>query len=208
MNLSEFNVDLDKATLSYQDYLSYMESFTTEHPQHRQIILTDEQVAFAKLNYQRSARIKKSHKTSPALLEEINAIKSPQTWLALTEGWCGDSAQSLSIVAKAAEANPHITLGILLRDEHPEIMERFLTNGTKSIPIIAVFDEKGNQLFKWGPRPKAGQTLFSSLKAEGLEKEEINQKLHLWYGRNRGEEVEKEFAELLRLSQGIMIDNT
>jgi hypothetical protein len=61
-----------------------------------------------------------------------------------------------------------------------------------------VFDENGNEVFQWGPRPVEGQNLFTKLKNEGLEKTEISKELHLWYGRNRGKEVEKELVELLR----------
>ncbi|MDP2363039.1 MAG: hypothetical protein Q8M94_04635 [Ignavibacteria bacterium] len=32
----------------------------------------------------------------------------------------------------------------------------------------------------------------------GIEKSEINKELHLWYGRNRGKEVEKEIIELIK----------
>ena len=47
-------------------------------------------------------------------------------------------------------------------------------------------------------RPNAARELFNRLKNEGMEKSEINKELHLWYGRNRGREVEREIVELIK----------
>jgi hypothetical protein len=79
-------------------------------------------------------------------------------------------------------------------------MDLYLTNGNRCIPKLIVFDENENELFIWGPRPVEAQNLFTNLKNKGVEKPEINKKLHLWYGRNRGREVEKEITELLKMS--------
>ena len=92
--------------------------------------------------------------------------------------------------------NSNIDLRILLRDENPDIMDIYLTNGTRSIPKLVAFDENGNQLFEWGPRPKEAQRLIDQWKGEGIVKPELYEKLHLWYGRNRGKELEEEFLEI------------
>ena len=76
-------------------------------------------------------------------------------------------------------------------------MNEFLTNGTRSIPIVAAFNDEGEELFRWGPRPKAAVGLIDQWKSEGMEKSEWTEKLHLWYARNKGEELEKEFIELI-----------
>jgi hypothetical protein len=118
--------------------------------------------------------------------------------MVITEIWCGDSAQNLPIIAKAAELNDRIDLRILLRDSNTDIIDHYLTDGqSRSIPILVVFDLDGNELFKWGPRPDTAKTLVTNLKKDGFSKEEINQQLHLWYGRNRGKELESEIVELL-----------
>ncbi len=61
-----------------------------------------------------------------------------------------------------------------------------------------VIDENDNELFQWGPRPVEAQNLFTRLKNDGMPKPDINKELHLWYGRNRGKEVEREIYELLK----------
>ncbi|HEX9251512.1 MAG TPA: hypothetical protein VF870_04685, partial [Ignavibacteriaceae bacterium] len=63
-----------------------------------------------------------------------------------------------------------------------------------------VFDENDNEIFQWGPRPIEAQNLFHKLKNEKIAKPDINKELHLWYGRNRGKEVEKEISDLVKKS--------
>ncbi len=150
-----------------------------------------------KLNLHRMTRIEKHFVVSEELKELIKKIKRPQTWMIISETWCGDSAQNIPIIAKAIESNPNITLKLILRDSNPDIMDLYLTNGTRSIPIMVAFDHNGEELFRWGPRPHEAKQLFADLKAQGLEKPMILEKLHLWYGRNRGAALENELKNLI-----------
>ncbi len=153
---------------------------------------------YTKLNLQRSARIDKTFLPSEELKKAVTEISENQTWMVITENWCGDSAQILPVIAKTALLSDKVELKIIGRDSHPEIMNLYLTNGTRSIPVFVAFDEAGNQLFKWGPRPKAAIDLVKQLKDDGTEKSALYEKLHLWYGRNRGAEIDKELLGLIR----------
>ena len=150
------------------------------------------------LNYRRSIRISKSYKMNEQLKSVLKSISSPQTWMILTEDWCGDSAQNLPYISKMAEQNDLINLRILPRDENLDIMDRYLTNGkSRSIPKLVAFDESGKELFQWGPRPAESQNLVNELKDSGMPKVEFIEKLHLWYARNKGKALEAEFISLL-----------
>jgi len=153
---------------------------------------------YRKLNFQRSSRLEKTFKPTGETQQVFSKITKQQKWVVITESWCGDSAQNLPIIAKLAEINKQIKLKIVLRDSDLRFMDSYLTNGGRSIPKLIVFDENDEELFQWGPRPVEAQKLFSKLKKEGLDKSEINKKLHLWYGRNRGKEVEKEIVGLIK----------
>jgi len=152
---------------------------------------------YRKINVQRTNRILKTYNVSDELTDIISKIEKPQTWMIITEDWCGDSAQNLPYIFEMSEQSPNIKLKILLRDDNPEIMDQYLTNGGKSIPKLVSFDKEGNELFTWGPRPREAQTLVEEWRVDGLSKEKYNPKLHLWYGQNRGIELENEFIELL-----------
>lgn len=157
---------------------------------------------YSKLNLQRTNRIIKTFKPNPQLLEIINKFSSPQTWLVITEDWCGDSAQNLPYFVKHAEYNRNIEILIILRDSNLDAIDKYFNSPTsRAIPKIICFDRNGNELFIWGPRPKFAQDLVNQLKSEGFTKEKFNEQLHLWYGRNRGKELE---LEMINLFTGVL----
>lgn len=153
---------------------------------------------YRKLNMHRNNRIQKIFKPNEEIVNKIKQINNPQTWLVITEDWCGDSAQNLPYFIKYTEFNPNISVRIILRDQNLDVIDSYLKEGNpRSIPKIIGFDENGNQLFIWGPRPKFAQDLVLQLKSKGYSKEEFNKELHLWYGRNRGKELESEILKLV-----------
>jgi len=189
-----------KNGLSFNSYVEITEKFLETTDVNN---LNDEEFEtynYIKLNLQRSKRIAKTFKPSEKILEIIHSISEPQTWVVITENWCGDSSQNLPYIAKLAKLNSNIKLVIILRDSNPDIMNQYLTNGTMSIPIWVVFDENNEELFKWGPRPEKAKEEIKRLKAEGIVKPELYEKLHLWYGRNRGKELLGEITKLIENS--------
>ncbi len=156
-----------------------------------------EKLEFTKLNLHRSERIGRTYKAPAQIKELIATITTPQTWLVLTEPWCGDSAQCLPYMAELARLNSNISLRMILRDDNPDIMDQFLTDGKRSIPRLVIFDVNGCQITDWGPRPADAQVVFNDAKEAGLEKKDVLEKLHLFYGRNRGAALEEEFRYLL-----------
>ncbi len=150
-----------------------------------------------KLNLSRSTRVEKQFVPSDEIIEAIKNISAPQLWIVLTESWCGDSAQNLPVLAKISELNKNVEFRILPRDSNLEIMDQYLTNGTRSIPKLIAFNEDGKELFLWGARPTAAQQLINELKERGLQKNEWLIELHKWYANNRGKELDKELLKLL-----------
>jgi uncharacterized protein (DUF2126 family) len=93
--------------------------------------------------------------------------------------------------------NSSIQTKYILRDENLEIMDMFLTGTGRSIPIFILIDEKGKVLGHYGPRPRKAQELISQLKADYADMDVIKEKLHLWYARDKHQELEMEFIQLL-----------
>ena len=153
---------------------------------------------YSKINAQRTSRILRTFKPNSEVVKLIQKIEKPQTWIAITEDWCGDSAQNLPYFYKYSELNSNITFNIILRDSNLELVDNYFSESNpRSIPKVVGFDSNGNEIFTWGARPKVAQELVSKLKDEGFSKEDFNHKLHLWYGKNRGKELEKELVILL-----------
>ncbi|MFN3874211.1 MAG: thioredoxin family protein [Ignavibacterium sp.] len=152
---------------------------------------------YRKLNLARVSRLEKQYKPTQEAFNLISNIHNQQIWLVITEDWCGDSAQTLPVIASLAELNKNIDLKILLRDSNLEIMEMYLTHGKRSIPKLVVFDEELNEIFHWGPRPAEAKALAEDLHKKSLEKHEIIKQLHLWYAKDGGYSTEKEIIGLL-----------
>ena len=156
-------------------------------------------VEYSKLNVVRMNRLDKTTEIIPELQEKISEISAPQTWLVLTEGWCGDAAQIVPVFNKIAELNSNIQLKFLLRDEHLELMNKYLTNGkSQSIPKLVVLDEHNNELFNWGPRPQALQELFYHMKANAMNNDSIKEEIHKWYAKDKTVSIQKDLLVLLQ----------
>jgi len=190
----------DKRPHNGMSYKEYIQSVVNDIAVADPGTLNDEKkelLDYKNLNMQRSSRIERTYTVSGELESLIKNIKDKQLWMVITEGWCGDSAQTMPYIAKMAELNPNIDLRILLRDANPDIMDLYLTRGTRSIPKLVVFDPEGNELLTWGPRTKALQDLMNQWKSEGIVKQELYEKLHYWYAKDKGKEIEAEFIHNL-----------
>jgi hypothetical protein len=183
--------------MTYQEYYAEVEAYARRDPA---LCTTDTEcvrVRRGPLNLQRMNRIGKTCVPSAETVAEMRKISGPQVWMVLSEPWCGDSAQCVPIIARIAERNPQVRYTLFLRDRHPEIMDRFLTNGTRSIPKLVVFSAEGEVLFQWGPRPGTAMEIVARANAEGVSREEREERLHRWYALNRGAEVESEIMSLV-----------
>jgi hypothetical protein len=156
---------------------------------------------YSKLNDQRMDRLDKTVVINDDLKALIKNIKRPMVWVVLTELWCGDAAQNLPAFAKmAAVKNGRIWLSLSLRDENPELMDAYLTNGSRSIPkLIALDSETMEELFVWGPRPKSAQQIMLDYRAAGSPADvDYKKDIQVWYIKNHTEELQQEFAELIK----------
>lgn len=186
-------------SLAYNDYLTLIDEkiaqkASTGHEQNQ--MLTD----FTKLNRARMKRLDKTQQILPELEIITKQITEKQVWLVLTESWCGDAAQNVPVLQKLAEMNPLIDLRMVLRDDNDELMQKYLTNGGKSIPkLIAVSADLEKELFTWGPRPAAAQVEVKRLLDEnGGFNEKVKEGIQIWYNHDKGISMQHELMELLK----------
>jgi thioredoxin-like negative regulator of GroEL len=162
---------------------------------------SEKNLNYAKLNQQRMHRLEKTIVLDESFTAIFHKIDRAIEVLVITEGWCGDSAQICPwFNALENESNGKIKSYYLLRDEHPEIMDRFLTNGNRAIPKFVFFDPKtGEVLALSGPRPTAIQDWFLDTKAkfQDLTKDEIGLQLHQFYTKDKGHEILSDFKNIL-----------
>ncbi|MDM7921402.1 MAG: thioredoxin family protein [Pyrinomonadaceae bacterium] len=156
-------------------------------------------VNFTRLNRQRMQRLDKTIEPTEEAVSAARSVERPMVWLTIAEGWCGDGAQNIPVIEKFASESDKIQTRYILRDEHPELMDRFLTNGSRSIPkLIAIDAENLSVLGTWGTRPEAAKSYFAEMKAEGIEKDRIAENLQRWYNADKGRSLMAELAGLTR----------
>lgn len=150
----------------------------------------------AGLNINRMKRLIRQIKPDEDVLQEIPDHKGMR-FLLIVEGWCGDAAQEVPIIENILGAKGWESRYIL-RDENPGIMDKFLTNGSRSIPVVIPLTEElvvaGEH---WGPRPHVLQSQVQNWR-KYLSSAEWHKELHQWYAQNKGVLIQEDFIDWLK----------
>ena len=78
-------------------------------------------------------------------------------------------------------------------------MDRFLTNGGRSIPKLIALDENSNVLYTWGPRPQEAQELYDEWRfsENKVPYKEFQIELQKWYNKDGGASLQMELLDLI-----------
>ena len=117
-----------------------------------------------------------------------------------TEGWCGDAAQIVPVLEAVAQASAgQISTHYVLRDENPDLMDQYLTQGGRSIPkLVVLHADTLTEAAHWGPRPDPAQQMFLDLKSQDLPFEEFATQLHGWYAKDKTQSTQRELLALVQ----------
>ena len=110
----------------------------------------------------------------------LASITTPLKVLILAEDWCGDVVQSLPPIVRMLEHSPSIAYRIFRRDENLDVMDRYLTDGSKAIPYLVFMDDGLNERARWGPRPEDCQAIMRDNKGR-IPMDEIYPRIRAWY---------------------------
>jgi len=195
---------IQQKSLVKSDYKNYIEKGVSYNLYKQQmatdLALNDDQKIkeYIHLNLRRMHRVENTYKPSAEIQTEVNNLKYITYWLILTEHWCGDASQSLPALHTIAELSAgKIEMKIVYRDQNDELMNAYLTHGTRSIPKLIQLDSNFNVTGSWGPRPTLAQKLVKELKSNPATASTYANELHLWYAKNKQQELEKEIAQLI-----------
>lgn len=192
---------LDKS-MSYSEYKTHVNELL-EKDQATGNTQNEMYLEYSKLGVQRMKRWEKTVKINDEQKEEIINISHPQTWLVISEGWCGDAATALPVMEKICSLNSLITLKVILRDEYQDLINAFLTNGGQSIPkLIAIDSSEEKILYTWGPRSAAATKLVEEEKAknDGKLTPDFKTNLQQWYNKDKGQNIIEDLIKLLEES--------
>ncbi|MEO0312254.1 MAG: hypothetical protein RIQ89_1911 [Bacteroidota bacterium] len=187
-----------EAALTYSDFRGQIDQLLLEGKttgdDHSEFYIN-----YTKLNVQRMRRLDKTTVVSNSFASIKNKVSSNLKWLVITEGWCGDSSQILPVINKIA-IYFNIELRIVLRDQNLDLMDQYLTNGTRGIPKLLIMDDTPNLVIaQYGPRPALAQDLINQLKqVHGvIDKQKMQEQLHAWYASNKTEAIQSEIFEVM-----------
>ena len=139
----------------------------------------------------------------PAWVEE-KAARIGGAWklLVISEDWCGDASNTVPVIAKL-EALPGFEVRVVKRDEKLELMDAYLTSGSRSIPLVVVLGPDFVPVGRWGPRPAELQTfVLTEKKAATRPVQEIYREVRRWYARDRGETTLREVLAIVGGAEG------
>lgn len=159
---------------------------------------TPEKINYTKLNFSRTKRLDKTAEIPEESIDAFKSISEKQTWLVISEPWCGDAAQTLPFLNKISQLTENIELKIVLRDENPELMDKFLTNGSQSIPVVIMLDEDFNVFQTFGPRSTNAAKLVNDYKAQhGKIDDTFKEMLQVWYNTDKGVSIVNDILETI-----------
>lgn len=130
------------------------------------------------------------------LIERAQLVRHPWHLLVLSEDWCGDSVNTLPVVAKLTEAVPMIDMRIIGRDANPDLIDEHLSGVARAIPVIMVLDSDYVERDWWGPRPRPLQDWVTAY-GLALTKDERYREVRTWYARDRGQTALNELLDII-----------
>lgn len=188
--------------MTYQEYLHLSEELFAKGRTTSEAdgLNTPQILEYTKVNLQRTSRIYKTTVLHADLQEAVRGVQGQWIWLILSESWCGDAAQNLPVFMRLAELSPAIEIKILLRDQHPDVMNAYLTGGTaRAIPKLICLDAATlDEIGQWGPRPKAAQDYVMEQKALGTDHDTVIANVHAWYAKDKTESLQGEMLACVR----------
>ena len=203
--MKNISQEIIESAFSYTDYRTMIDKLFAQGKatgdNHSEAMLN-----YSKMNIFRMKRLDKTTRLTEEAIEMIGNVDRKVTWLVITEGWCGDAAQIIPVLNKMAEENKNIDLKLILRDENLEVMDSFLTNGSRSIPILIILDSETLEVLNvWGPRPEVVQEMVMSAKFKANSNpenskeiwSEVKKDTQLWYAKDKTKSIQKEVIDVL-----------
>jgi hypothetical protein len=136
----------------------------------------------------------------PELQAALGQLSEQYLWAIITEGWCGDASHTVPVLEAVAKASGgHLTTRYFLRDSHPDLIDRYLTNGGRAIPIAVVLHaDTLTEAGVWGPRPAPLQAIHQDLKAKETTFKEVITTVNNWYDADASRTTQLELLALVQ----------
>jgi len=151
---------------------------------------------YYKLGLTRMKRVDKTYKPQEDLEKIAETKHFKGKFLIISEGWCGDAAMIIPVIHRFFENKNEVKISY--RDQS-DLIDNFLTNGARSIPIVIILDEHDKVIHHWGPRPNFGMELLRKYKRnpEEYTADDFHNDLQVYYSKNKGKDIIEELLNLI-----------
>jgi len=128
--------------------------------------------------------------------EEVARLGRRFRLVVLAEDWCGDASSTVPVLARWAEA-AGMELRILRRDQHPAVMDAYLSNGARAIPVVIVLTDQMEEIGHWGSRPAELQAMVTAERSQGRTSRTYFPNVRRWYAKDKGESTLREVLAVM-----------
>lgn len=195
-------LNISENAFTYDDYREALDTMLLNGQSTETSLINyedDTLVELTKLNVARMQRLDKTNRLTDDLRNAARKLNRDVVCLLFTEGWCGEAAHSVPIIAEMAGVTPNIDLRLILRDNNPKVMDKFSEHDNHTIPKLIVLDAFNYEhLATWGPRPKVLEEMIPQIKVDVQDsKESFSLEIQKWYNKDKGKHIMKELTQLL-----------
>jgi hypothetical protein len=188
--------------LSYQEYMKYWKDIVAENSSETARYQAHNLYKYAQSALEITQTVEKSLMLEKKLFNEIvkwsATPKFPLTLAMIVEPWCGDISHILPVLyAIEVASEDKIQVVFYLRDSQEGLIDQFLTNGGKAIPIL-LFLNQNEVRAKWGPRSVAATQKLESLKGQNLPTASLYAALSAWYQEDKTKAFQEELYTVFR----------
>ena len=186
-------------SISWAEYYAIAKSYV-ESPDKPELYQNEKMLRYTAQNVERIDHILKTINIESKLYNALSSVTHDMIWLVLSEPWCGDASQVVPVLYSIASCTDHISFRIIQSDAHPEILDAYLTNGSRSIPkLICLKADSLEEIGTWGPRPDALQQIVQTQKDNpDLSFGAKVRLVHDWYAADATASIQEEFIDLIK----------
>ncbi len=100
-------------------------------------------------------RLRSETSLGEAMEDTLRSLEESVHILVMAEDWCPDVVRHVPALQRIVDTTPMVRVRYVLRKSNPDLLVRFLPNGTESVPKFGFFNKDFAFCGQWGRRVRA-----------------------------------------------------
>ncbi|MDP7640510.1 MAG: thioredoxin family protein, partial [Candidatus Hydrogenedentes bacterium] len=110
-------------------------------------------------------RLRSETSLGEAMEDTLRSLEESVHILVMAEDWCPDVVRHVPALQRIVDTTPMVRVRYVLRKSNPDLLVRFLPNGTESVPKFGFFNKDFAFCGQWGRRVRASPFLVGDSRA-------------------------------------------